>query len=137
MAAAMGRDGFVSFGDGGATDGTTESVAYLDSWTLNASIGTAEVSPYGADSKEFLQTLRDATVTAAGTLDKGSTEQEHVLSHFDTTTHGLVYLRLYDSTSFWLLKAYATGVTVGSNVGDKVAVSYTFQGTSNLDYITT
>ena len=133
MAATMGKDGFISI------DGTTGAVAYIDSWSLSPSIDTAEVTAFGNTSKAYVSTLRGWTVTASGTLDRSdSTGQLVILNDFESTaTSTTLSLWLYDSTSHWQGEAYVTGQTVNSQVGDKVTVSWTFQGTGNLSYITT
>ncbi len=132
MAATMGKDGFVSL------DGTTEKPAYLDNWTLTPSIGTAEVTAYGNASKVFVSTLREWSVTAGGTLDRSDAKQLAVLQMFESTASSTsVTLRLYDSTSYWTGSAFVTSAPINSQVGDKVTVSFNFQGTGDLSYITT
>ena len=132
MAAAMGKDGRITFDD------TTTPPAYMDNWTLNGDIGMAEITAYGNSSRAYGHTLRGFTVSAAGTLDKADTKQDAVLDMFaSTSTLTAVTLRMYDSTSYWSCSAFPSGFTVNSQVGDKVAVSYNFQVTGNLTYITT
>jgi len=132
MAAAMGKDGFISI------DGTTTKPAYIDSWSLNPAIGTAEVTAYGDSAKAFISTIREWTVTCGGTLDKSDAKQDAALDQFASTASSTSWtLRLYDSTSYWTGSAYLTGATINSQVGDKVSVTYNFQGTGDLSYITT
>lgn len=139
MAAYRGRDCDVLIG-------TTGQVAYMDSWTYNGAIGTAEITGYGADSKEFGQTLREWSGSIAGTLDRSDTDQADLLDQFEDGTLASVSVRLYTLSTgtvagtsymeYWGGAVKMTGVTVGSNVADKVAVSFTFQGTSNVSYTT-
>jgi len=133
MAATMGKDGFIS------VDGTTGKPVYIDTWTLNAEIGTAEVTAYGNTSKAYVSTLRGWSVTCGGTLDRSDTTgQVVILNDFESTaTSTTLSLWLYDSTSHWQGEAYVTGETINSSVADKVTVSWTFQGTGNLTYVTT
>ena len=132
MAATMGKDGFISL------DGTTVKPAYIDSWSLSPSIGTAEVTAYGDSAKAFVSTLREWTVTCGGTLDRSDAKQLAVLNDFESTASSTTMsLRLYDSTSYWSGTALITGATINSAIGDKVSVTFNFQGSSNLSYITT
>lgn len=133
MAATMGKDGFISI------DGTTGAVTYVDSWSISPSIDTAEVTAFGDSAKAYVSTLRSWTATASGTLNRADTTgQAVILNDFESTaTSTTLSLWLYDSTSHWLGEAYVTGQTINSQVGDKVTVSWTFQGTGNLAYATT
>jgi len=133
MAATMGKDGFIS------VDGTTGSPLYIDTWSLSAGIGTAEVTAYGDSAKGFVSTLREWSVTCGGTLDRADTTgQVTILDNFESTASSTtVSLWLYDSTSHWEGVGFPTGVTVNSAVGDKVSVTFNFQGSSNLSYVTT
>jgi len=132
MAAAMGKDGFISL------DGTTVKPAYIESWSLSPAVGLADVTGYGDSAKAFVSTLREWTVTCAGTLDRSDAKQLAVLQHFETTTSSTtVTLRLYDSTSYWTGTAFIATATINSAVGDKVGLTFNFTGSSNLSYITT
>jgi len=132
MAAAMGKDGWVSFGT------TTEGLAYVDSWAINPSIGTADVTYYGASAKEFISTLREWTATISGSLDMSDTGQRDALGQFTTTgTSTTISLHLYDRTTCYFGgTVLLTGATINSQVGDKVSFTYNLQGTSNLSYTT-
>lgn len=132
MAAAMGKDGFISL------DGTTTKPAYVDSWALTGGIGTAEVTAYGDSAKAFVPTIREWSVTCAGALDRSDAKQLAVLNDFESTASSTTMtLRLYDSTSYWEGTGLITGETINSAVGDKVSFTFNFQGTGNLSYITT
>lgn len=132
MAAAMGKDGFVSLG------GNSTAVTYVDSWTITPSIGTAEVTAYGDSAKAFISTLREWTATVSGTLDMSSTDQVYVMDDFKSTASSTSFeLKLYDRTTcFWSGSVLPTGASVNSAVGDKVSFTWNFQGTGNLSYTT-
>ena len=132
MAAVMGKDGFISL------DGTTVKPAYVDSWTLNTNIDTAEVTAFGDSAKAFVSTLRSWTVTCSATLDRSDAKQLAVINDFESTASSTTMaLRLYDTTSYWSGSAYVTNATVNSQVNDKVTVNFNFQGSGALSYITT
>lgn len=127
MAAKMGKDGFISIA------GTTERPAYIDNWTLNAEIGTVEVTAFGESARSYVSTLRGWSVTCGGTLDKSDTDQDAVLDLIAATSSpSAVSLRLYDSSSYWSGSGYLTSVSINSQVGDKVALTFNFLGSSNL-----
>jgi len=132
MAAAMGKDGYITWG------GNTTTVAYIDSWSINPSIGTAEVTAYGDTAKSFISTLREWTVTCGGTLDMSDTDHTYVLNDFyGTATSTSFEVRLYDSTKYWTGSVLPVSATINSQVNDKVSFTLNFQGTGNLSYITT
>ena len=132
MAARMGKDGFISIA------GTTVAATYVDSWSINPSIGTADVTAYGDSARAFISTLREWTVTCGGTLDRADAQQLDVLNNFESTATSTSFtLRLYDSTAYWLGTALVMSANINSSVADKVSFTFNFQGTGALSYITT
>ena len=67
MAAVMGKDGEVRV--------SNVAVALLDSWTINRSIGTAEVTAFGSTWESHDPTIRSWTASVAGTLDSSNAQQ--------------------------------------------------------------
>jgi hypothetical protein len=132
MAALMGKDGSVKIG--------AATVGYLDSWTLNPDVGTAEVSAYGDKDRQYVYTVKGWAGTASGTLDMADAQQLTLADQFDSAhTLAVAALRFYTSTGsfpYWGGNAYMTGMTVNSAVGDKVSVSFNFTGTGDLSYTT-
>lgn len=122
MAAYMGKDGYVT------AAGST--VAYIDSWTLNANIGTADVTGFGGTARAYVHTIRDATVSITGTMDRSDAEQATLMDQFEDATLADVAVRLYVlPATYWSGNVRVTGMTVNSAVGDKV--SLTFNGNIN------
>ena len=132
MAAAMGKDGYVTIG------GVTSAAQYVDSWTLTEGIGTAEVTAYGNSAKAFISTIREWTATVSGSLDLSADGQVYVMNDFTSTgTSTAFQLRLYDRTTcYWSGDVIPTGANINSQVGDKVSFTWTFQGTGALSYTT-
>ena len=132
MAAAMGKDGFVTVG------GNTTGVMYVDGWAINPAIGTADVTAYGDSAKAFISTLREWTATVTGSLDLSSTDQTYVLNDFTSTATSTAFqLRVYDRTTCYFSgNVLPTGMTINSQIGDKVSYTWTFQGTGALSYTT-
>ena len=120
MAAYNGKDGYV------AIAGST--VAYIDTWSLNSEIGTAEVTGFGDGAKAYVSTLKGHTMSWSGTLDRSDTDQAALMDQFEDGTLASIAMRLYtQSANYWSGSVKMTGMTVNSQVGDKVAV--TFNGT--------
>lgn len=132
MAAAMGKDGYVTIG------GVTSAATYVDSWTITPAVGTAEVTYYGLSSKAFISTLREWTATVSGTLDLTVDQQVYVMDDFKSTASSTAFeLRLYDRTTcYYSGNVFPTGASVNSQVGDRVNFTWNFQGTGDLSYTT-
>lgn len=127
MAAYMGKDGEVSIAG--------ETVAYMDTWTLNANIGTAEITDYEDDTKTFDSTLKEWTCTFAGTLDRSDTDQADLMDQFEDGTLADVAIRLETSAAtYWGGNVRLTSMTVNSQVADKVSISWNAQGNGALSY---
>lgn len=130
MAAIMGKDG--SFRVGAVVTGS------IDSYTLNMNIGSAEITQMSSEANTFrnyAQTIKDWSGTASGTLDLADANQLALEGIATTGTLASSTMRFYTSlTSYWAGTAFLTGMTVNSQVGDKVSVSFNFQGTSALAY---
>jgi hypothetical protein len=117
MAAYMGKDGYVT------AAGST--VAYIDSWSLNASVGTAEITGYGNSAKAYTHTIRDASVSFTGTMDRSDAEQATLMDQFEDATLADVAIRLYVlPATYWSGNVRLTGMTVNSAVGDKVSITW-------------
>jgi len=117
MAAYMGKDGYVTAG------GST--VAYIDSWTLTANIGTADVTGYGSAARVYTHTIRDASASFTGTMDRSDAEQATLMDQFEDATLADVTVALYVApATYWSGAIRLTGMTVNSAVGDKVSVTW-------------
>jgi hypothetical protein len=116
----MGKDGYITVG------GST--AAYIDSWSMNPGIGTAEITAFGDSAKAYTHTLREATVTVTGTMDRSDVEQATLMDQFEDATLADVAMRLYwANASYWSFNARLTGMTVNSAVGDKVSITWNAQ----------
>ena len=128
MAAMAGKDGKVTVG--------ADTVGYMDSWSINPGIGTAEITAYGDSAKAFGSTLREWTVTFSGTLDRADVRQAALMDQFEDGSIADVAIRCYTSTTpnYWSGNVRLTSQTVNSQVGDKVSISWTAQGNGALSY---
>ena len=138
MANEVGKDGWISFAtsSSGGTSPSTAAANYIDSWTLSPKLNLAEVTAYGNYSRAYAATQREWAVTASGTLDPDVAQQQSILQIMaqSTATNYTVYVRLQASTGYYSGKALLTGIGPNSRVSDKVSVTYTLQGTSNLTF---
>ena len=136
MAATVGKDGKIAIG--------AATIAYMDTWSLNPGIGTAEITAYGNTSKAFGSTLREWTVNFSGTLDRSDTDQADLMDQFEDGTLADIAIRCYTvqnstvggTTEYWSGNVRLTSQTVNSAVADKVSISWTGQGNGNLAYTT-
>lgn len=126
-----GKDGQVSIG--------AAVVAFMDTWSLTAGIGTAEVTAFGDNSKAFGQTIREWSGNFAGTMDRTDTDQADLMDQYEDGTLASVSLRMYVNTAttetlYWLGSAKMSGMTVNSAIADKVSVSFEYQGSGDLSW---
>lgn len=132
MSALMGKDGLIKIG--------AATIGNMDTWTLNPSVGTAEITAYGNTDRQYAYTIKDWAGTAGGTLDMADAQQLSMADQFDSAhTLASLALRFYTSTgvtTYWSGNAYLSDFSVRSQVADKVSVSFSFVGTGNLSYTT-
>ena len=127
MAAYMGKDGLFNIG--------AATVAYIDSWTLNGDIVTPEITGFGNSSKAYGSAIRGWTISGNGTLDRSDTDQADLLDQFEDGVLGNIAIRLYtQAANYWSGNVRLTGLTVNSQVGDKVAVTFNGNGNGDLSY---
>jgi hypothetical protein len=127
MAAIVGKDGSVSIG--------ANVIGYIDSYTLNAGVGNAEVTAFGDPMRNYAYTIKEWSGSAAGTLSMADAQQISLLAQCSTATMATVALRFNTTTpQYWGGTAYVKSYSAASRVADKVSVSFTFQGTGNLTF---
>lgn len=127
MAATMGKDG-------GIYRGST-LIAFMDSWTLNTTINISDTTQYGNTTKVNTQTLKEWTIEGSGTLDRSDAQQSALLGQFESGTLGAEVVRCYTGAStYWAGSGVLTSGSVGSTVGDKVTVSFSWTCAGPLSY---
>ena len=126
-----GKNAFFSITS--ATGGTINYSSGLDDASLERMANALDVTTYGDSDHVYIAGLRDATMSLSGTF--ASTYEEKLfpmLGH--STTPQFVYGP--ESTSNTRRKysggAILTGVTIGSPVDDKVAMSFTLQASGAI-----
>lgn len=137
MAAIMGKDGFVSATS--STSGSTSAMVYIDSWTLNPGVGTAEVTAFGDSWEAHKATIKNWNATASGTLETTGTGQSEMVTKIVSNLND-VYPRFYvDNTTdftYWGGAAILESWSINSAVKDRVGISMNFKGNGALSYTT-
>lgn len=130
MAATIGKDGGVRIG--------STQVNFIDTWSLNNTIETVDVTSYSDNTRVRKQTFRDWTAEVSGTLDRSDAQQAALLDQFEDGTLAAVNLRLYTgSSSYYGGSAIISGGSIESAVADRVNVSFSFQSAGDLSYTAT
>lgn len=125
MAAIVGKDGSFRIG--------VSTVTRLDTYNLDGTIDTEEVTGYGDTSKKHVATLKSWKGGASGTLDIADAQQAALLDQFEDGTIADVDARFYyASSSYWSGSAIVTNASIRSQVGSKVTVDFSFTGNGDL-----
>lgn len=127
MGAMAGHDGLFKIG--------TEAIAYIDNFNLTLNNGTAETSKLGERFKRFIATVTDWSGSLSGTLDTSDTKQKQMLealcgANAASTQFAVVLVVSPDTQLTGTM--IVSSVAIGVSHGDKVTVSFNFQGTGPL-----
>ena len=124
MAAIMGKDGSFRVG--------ANVVGNIDSWTINRSVGTAEITSFGSTWEDHDPTIRAWTASIAGTLDSTDAQQLSLRDQLEDATLANITcnFRLAGTTApvysgSGIIESDAVGP---SGVKDKVSYSATIRG---------
>ncbi len=129
MAATMGKDGSVRI--------STSKITLVDSWSVNQTIDTVEITQYGDTFKARAHTLKDWGGSFTVTYDRSDTNQAALLDQFTTGAATDVAFRFYTSSNaYWSGNGLMNSLPIASNVNDKVSYTVNFQGNGSLDYTT-
>jgi predicted secreted protein len=127
MAATIGKDGGVRIG--------STQISFIDSWSLNNTIETVDVTSYSDSTRVRKQTFKEWTADVSGTLDRSDAQQAALLDQFEDGTLAEVNLRLYTgSSAYYAGSAILSGSSIESAVADRVNVSFSFQSAGDLSY---
>lgn len=130
MAKFAGRGGSVKVG--------TTTVAEIKSWSLELSVDTIDVTSFSSGGwKEIIAGIKEWSGSAEGNWDMTDTQGQKALQ--DALLGGTtVTINLYiDSTKRYSGTAYIKSVSVEAAADDVVSVSFDFEGTGQLQYLTT
>jgi predicted secreted protein len=140
MAAIMGKDGFFSATT--STAGSSVAMTFIDSWSLNPGVNTAEVTAFGDTWEKHEPTIKNWSATVSGSLDRTDGEQAQMLDQLEDGTLTDAHARFYISSStvgdkYWYGAAIVESWTIDSAVKDKAAFSLNLKGNGALTYTTT
>ena len=125
MAVMAGKNGEIKISE--------NKVGYIDNFSLNVNLGSAETSQIGKQWRDYIATCSDWSGSLSGTLDYADTAQKEVVDELltpsDTALTGefKVGPALTVTGNFFI-----TSVSITGSFADKVAVSINFQGTGEL-----
>lgn len=125
MAAMAGKNGKIMIGE--------NQVGYIDNFSINVNLGSAETSQIGKQWRDYIATCSDWSGSLSGTLDYADAAQKAVIDELLTPTdvamtgEFLVNKELTVTGNFFI-----TSVSITGSFADKVAVSINFQGTGEL-----
>jgi predicted secreted protein len=120
-------------GNAGSFKLAANTVAEIDTWTLDVSTGLEETQSFGDTWKERTATIKEWSGTAAGRYDKTDTNGHVALNTAllgGTTASARFYI---DGTNYYSGTAFVQAA-INTTENGLVTVSYTFTGTGALSY---
>ena len=133
MAIMRGCDGSIKMG--------TKLMGYIDSFNININVGNAETSSIGKEWKEYMETVKDWGGSASGTFDY-STESgqkdiiDRILASGKSTTPLAGEFKVAEDLTL-TGNFCMSSAALQSAFGDKVSISFNFQGTGKIEKATT
>lgn len=125
MAVMAGKDGLIKLGD--------NNVGYIDNFSINVNQGSAETSQIGKPWKEFINASRDWSGSLSGTLDYADLAQKEIVDNMLSNTDEIYTCEFKVSPTLTLTgSVIITSASITGSHGDKIAVSFNFQGTGAL-----
>lgn len=125
MSVLAGKDGAVYLG--------TNKIGYLDTYSLSIEQGTVETSEFDDQWKKFIGTAKGWSGSFSGTFDYGDTNGQKSIMDDLIGNGGDVTLALKTSMGLVLVgDAQISNASVGGSHGDKITVSFNFQGTGDF-----
>lgn len=125
MAVMAGKNGLIKLGD--------NNVGYIDNFSVNINLGSAEVSQIGEQWREYIPACSDWAGSISGTLDYADTAQKEVVDELLTPTDQLFTVELKVGPTLTVTgNIIITSASITGSFADKVAVSFNFQGSGAL-----
>lgn len=126
MAVLAGKDGEVDLG--------SAKIGYIDNFSLSIEAGTSETSQLGDQWKQFIGTAKGWSGSFSGTFDYGDTQQKSIIDNLISANASTsVTLKLKVSAALTLTgTAWVSNASVGASHGDKITISFNFQGSGAL-----
>lgn len=125
MAVMAGKSGLIMIGE--------NKVGYIDNFSVNVNLGSAETSQIGKQWRDYIPTCSDWSGSISGTLDYADTAQKEVVDELLTPTDQLFSVELKVGPALTVTgNIIVTSASITGSFADKVAVSFNFQGTGEL-----
>lgn len=112
------------------TGGTCTTVGYLDSYTLNDSLETIDVTSFGDKVRKSIPGFPAVSLDMSGSYNYADSSQAAIWSESMAASHATKIFNIYESGSKMTFKGYITSVSAGSSVGSKSTFSATATGTA-------
>ncbi len=125
MSVLAGKDGSVKLG--------SNKIGYIDNFSLSIEQGTTEVSEFENQWREYIGTGKGFSGSFSGTFDYGDTNGQKAIVDDLIGNRGEVDLQFKTSMGLVLVcTAQISNGSINGSHGDKVAVSFNFQGTGSM-----
>ena len=125
MAVMAGKNGEIKIGE--------NKVGYIDNFSLNVNLGSAETSQIGKQWRDYIATCSDWSGSLSGTLDYADTAQKEVVDELLTPSDTALTGEFKVGPALTLTgNFFITSISITGSFADKVAVSINFQGTGTL-----
>ena len=120
-------------GKDGCIKKSGKKIGYIDNFSLNIEQGTAETSEFEDQWKTFIGTAKGFTGSFSGTFDYGDTYGQKAIVDELLDDGGEVSLDLKTNMGLVLVcTAEVSNATIGGTHGDKISISFNFQGTGGF-----
>lgn len=125
MAVLAGKDGAVYLG--------ANKIGYIDNYSLSIEQGTSETSEFEDQWRAYIGTAKGWSGSFSGTFDYGDTNGQKEIVDGLIGSGGAVTLQLKTSMGLVLVGlADISNGSIGGSHGDKITVSFNFQGTAGF-----
>lgn len=125
MAAMAGKDGLIKVG--------TNTIGYIDNFSININNSTSEINSLGKSWKEYIETGKDWSGSASGTLDYADLAQKEIVDKMLADASGEFTLEMkVNSNLTFTGSVIFNSMSPSSSWGDKIAISFNFVGTGTL-----
>lgn len=120
-------------GKDGCIKKSGKKIGYIDNFSLNIEQGTAETSEFEDQWKTFIGTAKGFSGSFSGTFDYGDTYGQKAIVDELLDDGGEVSLDLKTNMGLVLVcTAEVSNATIGGTHGDKISISFNFQGTGGF-----
>lgn len=125
MAVMAGKDGLIKVG--------TNTIGYIDNFSININNSTSEVNSLGKSWKEYIETGKDWSGSASGSLDYADLAQKEIVDKMLADTSGEFTIEMKVNSALTLTGSVIfNSLSPSGSWGDKISVSFNFVGSGAL-----